>query len=89
MFQIYEIRPVHCQITDAMIGSRAIPLPMTYRSERLAAKLASRIEQQHYDNCGDSSYRVVPYGESPYFNMFARPPTWNNAPAAFADDMPF
>jgi len=70
MFQIYEIRPVHCQITDAMIGSKAIPLPMVYRSGRLAEKLASRIEQEHYENCGDSSYRVVPVGESPFRNTF-------------------
>jgi hypothetical protein len=66
-FRIYELRPVYCPITDAQIGTKAVPLPMTYWSELLAHKLAGRIERDHYENCGDSTYRVVKVGESPFW----------------------
>lgn len=82
MYQIFEIRPTYCAITDGLIGSSAHPLPMLYRSERLARKLAGVFGQRDYDNCGDNTYVVVEYGQSPYTRR-AWPMT------APADDFPF
>lgn len=83
-FQIVEIQPNYCRITDAMIGSTAYPRPMSYKSEELAHKLAGRLHDQEYQNCGDGIFVVVPYGQS----AFARRIVKQAAIAAF-DDMPF
>ena len=88
MYQIVEIRPTHCQITDGIIGSSAHPLPMTYRSEALAHKLAGRIAEAHYENCGDNSYVVVEAGKSPYQPRvdFSQ---WRSWPIDADTDFPF
>lgn len=39
---------------------------MTYQSEALAQKLASRLQDADYKDCGDASFRVVQVGESPF-----------------------
>ncbi len=69
MFQIYRTDPIHCGITDGIIGSRITALPMLYRSERLARKLASRLSQAENENCGDGAFYArpagFPYGECP------------------------
>jgi hypothetical protein len=77
MFQIWETQPVYCQITDGQIGSTSRPLPMVYRSEALARKLAARIETEHYENCGDGSFSVVPVGMTPsQYRSHLFPPAW-------------
>ncbi len=49
MYRIYRFHAVRCPSRDGIIGSRAEPLPMTYRSAALAQKLALRLE---IEECG-------------------------------------
>jgi hypothetical protein len=49
MYRIYRFHTVRCPSRDGIIGSRAEPLPMTYRSAALAQKLALRLE---IEECG-------------------------------------
>lgn len=59
MFQIVEVYPVHCQITDGIIGSKSLPLPMTYYRRDYALAHAGRLSRRNYEECGDSSFRVI------------------------------
>jgi hypothetical protein len=86
MFQIIERFPVYCQITDGLIGSSGRRLPMAYRSQALAEKLASRLSQASYESCGDSSFSVVKYGEH---SPCPRAQAVAHAAAVDAAEMPF
>jgi hypothetical protein len=61
-FQIVRRDLVHCAITDATLGTRAVALPMTYSSKELALKLAARRHCDEYEAGGDSYYEVVVTG---------------------------
>lgn len=83
MFQIVRIAPIHHAFTDAIIGSSQHPLPMSYKLEELAHKLAGILSDREYEGCGDDHFVVVPYGESAFAPRTVRRPV-----TAF-DDMPF
>jgi len=85
-YQIHRIAPTYCAITDGLIGSKAHPLPMSYRTLALAHKLAGKLEEDSYNNCGDDRYVVTYYGES----AFSAPlfPAYR-APEVPDDYMPF
>lgn len=99
MFQIVQGSPVHCQITDGMIGSSYRVLPMTYHNERYARRLAAYKQAQNYDCCGDDWFYVIEAG-TPALSKFGRENRVADMDAggpfpiapAFADDfddMPF
>ena len=82
LFRIVRASPIHCGITDGIIGTSYRALPMTYNVEALARKLAGRMEQAHYDACGDDAFFVTKCGE----------PLHRPRPVPFEtslDDMPF
>lgn len=83
-FQIVRYSPTYCAITDAQIGTRAKVLPMTYKSLALATKLAGRMHDDNYRNCGDDSFGVIKTGTSA-FSRVHRP----SMPVISSDDMPF
>lgn len=60
-YQIARFAPIYDPSTDAIIGTRATVLPMTYVFRQLAELLADRLEQDG----GDYSYRVIPTGSDP------------------------
>lgn len=72
MFQIVEAMPVHCQITDGIIGTRYVRHPMTYHRGDTAHKLAGAFDRRNYENCGDSTFFVIEAG-APVINAFGRP----------------
>ena len=86
MFQIVRYSPIHCQITDALVGTRARTLPMTYRFEALARKLAGRMERSAYENCSDDTFGVINAGASAFPRRYgiSGPST-----ASAADTLPF
>lgn len=84
MFQIIRYVANYCPIYGGMSGSRAERLPMAYRNEKLARKLAGRLHQEDYDGGGDDSYGVVPYGASAYPRNYG-----STGPTIATDDMPF
>lgn len=59
MFQIVKIDPVHCQITDGIVGSKAQILPMTYHRADYARALAGVLSRRDYEECGDATFRVI------------------------------
>lgn len=65
MFQIVQVDPVHCQITDGIIGSKSKRLPMTYHRADYARALAGKMSRENYENCGDSIFRVVDVNHDP------------------------
>jgi wyosine [tRNA(Phe)-imidazoG37] synthetase (radical SAM superfamily) len=65
-FQICQISPIYCQITDGHVGSKAKILPMTYYTEKLAHKLAAKMTQNDYDGYGDDHFAVVKTGDNPF-----------------------
>lgn len=82
-FSIVRVEPVYCQIRGGIMGSKYVVQPMTYFREDYAKKLAGRLEQQSYDNCGDDFFKVIVTGESPHT------PYRSFAPTIATDDMPF
>lgn len=84
MFQIYRTDPIHCGITDGIIGSRITALPMLYRSSRLAQKLAARLSEQE-EQFGDGAFYARPAGfpfrECPEINLHR----WGGIPAVDAE----
>lgn len=82
MFQIIEDRPTYCGITDGITGSSFRRLPMTYKNEALAHKLAAVFTRRDYENCGDSLFRVVRAGDSVlnYINTPARAASYDEVP---------
>lgn len=85
MYQIVRYIPTYCPIYGGMNGSSAARLPMTYRSEALARKLAARWTEQSYNASGDDDYRVIPVGGS-VWPKYPTPAGWVDSSA---DDMPF
>lgn len=63
-FQIVRLSPTYCQITDAMVGESAHPLPMSYSSVDLAVRIAARLRADEYEDGGDDMFAVVFYGTS-------------------------
>lgn len=63
LFQIVQGSPVHCGITDGIIGSKYRILPMTYHNEEYAHKLAAKMGQDNYEQCGDDWFYVINAGE--------------------------
>lgn len=80
MFQIVQGSPVHCQITDGIVGSSYRILPMTYHNEEYAHKLAAKMGRDNYDHCGDDWFYVINAGEKA-LTKFGRE---NRAAAMFA-----
>lgn len=70
-YQIVRGSPVHCQITDAMIGSRYRVLPYVYNREDFARKLAATMHDRNYRDCGDDWFYVVEAGQ-PALNHLGR-----------------
>lgn len=62
-FQIVQGSPVHCQITDGIVGSSYRVLPMTYFNERYANALAGFMGRRNWEECGDDWFYVIPAGE--------------------------
>jgi hypothetical protein len=60
-YQIVCTYPVFSPFNDALIGAKARRLPMAYTSKALAQKLAGRMSEESYQNCGDDSFKVVEY----------------------------
>jgi hypothetical protein len=87
-YQIVRISPVYCQITDAMIGSKATHLPYAYHNKEYAMKLAACMTDEAYLECGDFHFVVVEYGKSAYSSRRVRtnPVIWNYD---FDDEIPF
>lgn len=67
LHRIYVTEPIHCPITDGQIGSRTTPLPMAYRSARLARKLAALMDRADSESGGDASYRAGPADPAEHF----------------------
>ena len=63
LFQIVQGSPIHCGITDGIIGSSYRVLPMTYHNERYARALAARMGRVNYEQCGDDWFYAIPAGE--------------------------
>lgn len=84
MFQIVRYSPIHCQITDGMIGTRAHVRPMTYHSERLAHLLAGRLYDEAYEGCSDDSFGVVKAGTSAFPSR-----RYDSDPVHASGDCPF
>lgn len=82
MFQIVQASPIYHWSTDAMIGTKFKRHEMSYHNEQLALKLAGRMEDENYRNCGDDYFFVVPYGGD--LNKRIYRPVIDNF-----DDMPF
>jgi len=93
MFQIVEVIPTYCRITDACIGSQEWSRSHLYLTHALALKIAERQAQKNYDNCGESDFVVVVAGGSAFRSEDRRyaPQTSDGATvdaatlAAFAD----
>lgn len=78
LHRIYVTEPIHCPITDGQIGSRTTPLPMAYRSARLARKLADRMDRADSESGGDAFYQAGPADPQAHFrrgrhNWIGRP----------------
>lgn len=69
-FRIWRVQPVYCPIHDGLIGSRAYALPMTYFVGALAARLASRMTQENYENCGDDQFVAIAVGKTPWMRNY-------------------
>ena len=87
MFQIVQGSPVHCQITDGIVGSGYRRLPMMYLTEGCAQAIAGRLHRDDYKNCGDDWFYVIRSDEDP-LNKFGHE---NRVlpPADASDDCPF
>jgi hypothetical protein len=81
-YQIVRIVPQYHFSTDALIGYKACPLPMSYVSEALAHKLAGNLRDADYNSCGDDDFAVVEYGKSVWSNR-------RHVSQTNFDDMPF
>jgi hypothetical protein len=66
MYRIYRFDTVHCPYRDGIIGSKATPLPMNYRSYPLAVKLRSRIEGDADGYWGGDTWYEVCLDGQPY-----------------------
>jgi hypothetical protein len=71
MYQIVMGSPVHCQITDGIIGSRYRILPMTYHRADYAHRLAGAMHDRDYRSCGDNWFYVIEAGQ-PALSKFGR-----------------
>lgn len=67
-YQIVRVWPVYHWSTDHLMGSKAEALPMSYKSEALAHKLAGKLSREAYEGCSDDSFYVIPYGGSPFLD---------------------
>ena len=88
MFQIVQGSPVHCQITDGIIGSKYRILPMTYHVEAYAHALAGKLHRDNYEGCGDDWFYVIPAGERA-LNRIGRENRITGPVDVAGDDMPF
>lgn len=67
MFEIYRYSPIYCQITDGLIGTRSSRANgMVYSNEKLAHKLAGRMQREDFDGYGDDHFGVVRVGDEPF-----------------------
>lgn len=83
MFQIIEVSPLYCAITDGIIGERRRVVETGILTEGWAHKRAGILHRRDYDGCGDNAYYPARAGE-----MIRTP--WRARLAADAfDDMPF
>lgn len=65
-YQIWEVQPIYCGITDGLIGSSYRPLPMTYHVEALAHCIAGRLSRAEYEALGDGHFVVTAVGDKPW-----------------------
>jgi len=86
MHRIYRFVAIHCPVHDGVIGTRAEPLPMTYRSAALAKKLALRLEIQEGLYLSDEVWFEAHTDGQPYER--SKPPVWE-APDYGTDEIPF
>jgi hypothetical protein len=56
MYRIFRVDSIYCGVTDAIIGSRHVPLEMTYHNLDLARKLAGILSQRDYEASGDGHF---------------------------------
>lgn len=71
MFNVIRISPVHCQITDGIIGTRMERLPMAYVTEAWAKAKAGLLSAEDYANYGDDTFIVRRCDEPVYGSRFA------------------
>lgn len=89
MFQIVQGSPVHCPITDGIIGSKYRVLPMTYHVEAYAQALSGRMHHDNYEACGDDWFYVIPAGEKPLNRIGRENRIFNPVADASGDSIPF
>lgn len=80
--QIVRQYPIHCQITDGIIGSGYERQPNAYETEACARAIAARLHDECYNSCGDDSFFVIPYDGDVYYRDRVRALRQD-------DDMPF
>lgn len=88
MFAIYEEYIRYCPATDATIGAGYHDTGRRYAIERLAHKIAGRLDRECFEVGGDSSFFAIPVGASPADRrkrVYAAP----SLPAYGADEIPF
>lgn len=84
MYQIVRTSPVHCSITDGIVGSRLKALPYAYNTLSYAKAKAGLLSHEDYINGGDDCFHVIKAGgplSSRVGNTVQQP--------AFADEIPF
>lgn len=80
MYEIICVSPLYDWNTDAIIGSKYTRLPMTYFNMRLAQKIAGRLSDIAWNECGDDHFIVVPYGKSAQKRIMEPPPVYDDYP---------
>jgi hypothetical protein len=72
LYCIYRQVPLYDRFDDHLCGARITPLPMTYRTKALAAKLAARLDQDEYESSfGEVSYWAGPVDDSTFQARYA------------------
>ena len=57
-YEIIRTSPIFCGITDGIIGSQSFATGRTFFNAKLAHKIAGRLHDEDYRNCGDDSFHV-------------------------------
>jgi hypothetical protein len=61
-YQIIQIAPRHCPITDGIVGAIYHRLPTAYETKACAFAIAGRLADDSYQHCGDDSFNVIVWG---------------------------
>lgn len=89
MFQIVKIEPIHCRVTDGVIGSKAKALPMTYHRADYASALAGILSRRDYEEGGDSIFRAIDVDLQQPERPIRYSPLFGRELPRFDDEIPF